>query len=155
MSIREYLELCVSQQVSTLYPQNLRFRWGLIAFTMIWAKIGVFILIFMIILEYSCGQTKSSNLITWEPEFLLKFWFQIQIQRPWKVETVQKGVALIFPCFFGMAKFLGTFKAPKSLPNQLSLDQCCVICNPDIVDVWKNESRSNCIFFWETLTWKG
>ena len=52
MSIREYLEWCVSLQVSTLYPQNLIFRWGLIAFTIIWAKNRVFILIFMIILEY-------------------------------------------------------------------------------------------------------
>ena len=52
MSIRESLEWHVSQQVSTLYPQNLGFRWGLIAFTIIWAKIGLFILIFTIILAY-------------------------------------------------------------------------------------------------------
>ena len=52
MSIRKYLEWRVSQQVSTVFPQNLRFRWGLIAFTLIWAKAGVFIQIFTIILEY-------------------------------------------------------------------------------------------------------
>ena len=52
MSIRKYLEWRVSQQVSILFPQNLWFRWGLIAFTLIWAKIGVFIPIFTIILEY-------------------------------------------------------------------------------------------------------
>ena len=52
MSIRKYLEWCVSHQVSTLFPQNIRFRWGLIAFTSIWAKTRVFIQIFTIILEY-------------------------------------------------------------------------------------------------------
>ena len=52
MSIRKYLEWRVSQQGSTLFPQNLRFRWGLIAFTLKWAKTGVFIQIFTIILEY-------------------------------------------------------------------------------------------------------
>jgi len=29
-------------------------------------------------------QTKSSNLITWEPNFLSKFWLQIWNQGPWK-----------------------------------------------------------------------
>ena len=27
--------------------------------------------------------------------------------------------------------------------------------DPDVVDVWQNESGSNYIFFQETLTWKG
>ena len=71
------------------------------------------------------------------------------------LKLFKKGVALIFPRFFGMAKFLGTFNTPKSLPNWLSLDQFCTICDPDVVDVWKNEPGSNYIFFRETLTWKG
>ena len=69
------------------------------------------------------------------------------------LETVQKRCCLNFPTLFGGAKFLGTFNAPKSLPNLLSLDQFCTICDPDVVDVWKNEPGSNYIFFSETLTW--
>ena len=67
----------------------------------------------------------------------------------------RNGVALIFPRFFGCAKFLGVFNAPKSLPNQPSLHQFCAMQDPDVVDVWQNESGSNYIFFRETLTWKG
>ena len=67
----------------------------------------------------------------------------------------RNGVALIFSRFFGCAKFLGVFNAPKSLPNQPSLHQFCTMHDPDVVDVWQNESGSNYIFFRETLTWKG
>ena len=44
-------------------------------------------------LIYSCGQSKSSNLLTWEPEFLLEFWLQIQNQRP------QKHPEMVLPSF--------------------------------------------------------
>ena len=50
-------------------------------------------------------------------------------------KTSRNGVALIFPCFFGCAKFLGVFNAPKSLPNQPSLDQFCAMHDPYVVDV--------------------
>ena len=50
-------------------------------------------------------------------------------------KTSRNGVALIFPRFFGCAKFLGVFNAPKSLPNQPSLDQFCTMHDPDVVDV--------------------
>ena len=33
------------------------------------------------------------------------------------------------------AGFLGVFNAPKSLPNQPSLDQFCAMHDPDVVDV--------------------
>ena len=36
------------------------------------------------LVSYSCGQSKSSNLITWEWEFLWKFWLQIRNQGPRK-----------------------------------------------------------------------
>ena len=65
MSIREYLEWRVSQQVSTPYPQNLGFGWGLIAFKRIWEKIGVFIQIFTIILEYKNWGGKHMMQIAW------------------------------------------------------------------------------------------
>ena len=47
----------------------------------------------------------------------------------------RNGVASIFPRFFGCAKFLGIFNAPKSLSNQPSLDQFCTMHDPDVVDV--------------------
>ena len=50
-------------------------------------------------------------------------------------KTSRNGVALIFPHFFGRAKFLGFFNTPKSLPNQPSLDQFCAMHDPDAVDV--------------------
>ena len=50
-------------------------------------------------------------------------------------ESERKGVAIIFPCFFGVAKFLGIFNTLKSLLNQPSLDQFCTIHDPDAVDV--------------------
>ena len=51
------------------------------------------------------------------------------------LKLFKKGVALIFPHFFGMAKFLGTFNTPKSLPKWLSLDEFCTICDPGVVEV--------------------
>ena len=51
------------------------------------------------------------------------------------LKLFRKGVSLIFPRFFGVAKFLGIFNTPKSLANQPSLDQFCTIYDPDVVDV--------------------
>ena len=51
------------------------------------------------------------------------------------LKLFRKGAALIFPRFFGVAKFLGIFNTPKSLLNQLSLDQFCTIYDPDVVDM--------------------
>ena len=51
------------------------------------------------------------------------------------LKLFRKGVSLIFPHFFGVAKFLGIFNTPKSLANQPSLDQFCTIYDPDVVDV--------------------
>ena len=67
----------------------------------------------------------------------------------------RNGVALIFPRFFGCTKFLGIFNAPKSLPNQPSLDQFCAMHDPDVVDVWQNESGSNYIFSGKPWPGKG
>ena len=51
------------------------------------------------------------------------------------LKLFRKGVSLIFPHFFGVAKFLGIFKfnTPKSLANQPSLDQFCSIYDLDVV----------------------
>ena len=51
------------------------------------------------------------------------------------LKLFRKGVALTFPCFFGVAKFWDIFNTPKSLPNWPSLDQSCTICEPDVIDV--------------------
>ena len=51
------------------------------------------------------------------------------------LKLFRKGVSLIFPHFFGVAKFLGIFNTPKSLVNQPSLDQFCTIYDLDVVDV--------------------
>ena len=59
--ISKFLEWCISQQVFTPYPYNLRFRWGLTAFTIIWAKHLGFIVVFTIILEYKNWGVNTCN----------------------------------------------------------------------------------------------
>ena len=52
---------------------------------------------------YSCRQSKSSNLITWEWEFLWKFWLQIRNQRP---QNCSKKVSPYFShAFLGWPNF--------------------------------------------------
>ena len=51
------------------------------------------------------------------------------------LKLFKKGASLIFPHFFGVAKFLGIFNPPKSLANPPSLDQFCTLYDPDVVDV--------------------
>ena len=48
-SISRFLEWLISQQVFTPCPYNLRFRWGLTAFTLIWAKKLGFDLVFTVV----------------------------------------------------------------------------------------------------------
>ena len=69
---------------------------------------------FVTLLKYSCGQTKSSNLITWEPIFLSKFWLQIQNQGPWKHS---EKVLPYFPTLFWLCQIFGCFQHTQKCPE--------------------------------------
>jgi len=93
-----------------------------------------------------------------------KFFIEILTSdlEPGTSKTFRKGVALFFPCFFGCAKFLGVFNAPKSVQNRPSLDELCAICDAHVTCITiryickkKNQGPTTYVFLWETWPGKG
>jgi len=110
----------------------------------------------VILAHYSCGQTKSSNLITWESNFLSKFWLQIWNQGP------RKHSEKVLPYFSHTFLVVPKFWAFSTHPKVSGIGHLWINCVPSatlmshVLDgCVKKRIRAQLCLFMGDLTWKG
>jgi len=106
--------------------------------------------------RYSCGQTKSSNLITWEPNFLSKFWLQIRNQGPWKHSEK------VLPYFSHTFLVVPNFWVFSTHPKVSGISHLWINCMPSATPMShlfdrcvKKRIRAQLCLFMGDLTWNG